>query len=205
MALAQVCRRAHKGPVISGERPVVNTGYRSTLRDNPVARLVVIAVVITLYIGCLVLLSADRFSWPRPILITVAAAAATGAAVLISGLVSLKRHPERTARRRETDQWMHDGLLPESARLGDALPRIAARIARYQRELWSNCVLLAIWLGEMFLELADKPVNASTVAFFSLLVLYATTLAGWSLYRRIRWTPALRRLLAEGQRRLAEP
>lgn len=184
-----------------GDSP--RTAAWRALLDDPRFRIACETAGAALYVCALALFSAARFAWPHPEIIAAAATLATAATVLITGHVSRKRHPDRLRTRRETDQWMRAGVLPDDASLGEALPRIAARISRNRKDLWRNSYYLALMTGEALLQLDDRRGAAEGVAFFSLLVLSTAAILGWTIYYRIRWVPVLQKLLTDGQRRFA--
>jgi hypothetical protein len=178
------------------------TAWRALL-DDPRFRLSCGTAAAALYAGALALFSSASFSWPHPGLIAAAAALATAVTVLITGHVRRRRYLDRFRIRRETDHWMRAGVLPDDAPLGEALPRIAARISRNRKDLWRNSYYLALLTAEALLQLGHRHGAAEGVAFFSLLVLSAAVILGWTIYYRVRWVPVLQKLLTDGQRRLA--
>lgn len=184
-----------------GDSPRV-TGWAALVYD-PRFRIPSEAAAAALYFGALVLFSAARYSWPHSDLIAAAAALAAAVTVVITGHVSRKRHPDRLRRRRELEEWMRAGHLPDDARLGEALPRIAAKVSVNRTGLWRNSFYLALMIGEALLQLVDRRGAAEGVAFFSLFALSAAAILGWTIYYRIRWVPVLKELLADGQRRFA--
>ena len=171
------------------------------LIDDPRFRLIVQTLASGLYLGAFIAIFAFEYSWPHPGLLILAAIAVGAGFVLVVTLISQRRHPKRTALYAETNQWMRTGILPDTAPLDEALPRISRRIARNRTELWRLSLILAVYAGELILQLTEPPVTPETIAFFMLAANYGALALGWAIYYRIRWVPNLRQLLDQGQRR----
>lgn len=163
------------------------------------------AIGIGAFLGGVTALYAVRYSWGHPVLLAAGATMVFAAITVISTVIGWRRHPNRARTKAEIDQWMLAGSLPDTVNLGTALPLIASRIDRKQRDLWRASVLGAIYVGEMLLQIADQPGRAPTIAYFSLTVAYGIGALGWATYYRIRWIPVLQTLLADEQQRFATP
>ena len=171
------------------------------LIDDPRFRLIVQTLASGLYLGAFIAIFAFEYSWPHPSFLILAAIVAGAGFVFLVTLISQRRHPQRPGAYAETNRWMRSGVLPDTAPLGEALPRIARRIARNKTELWRTSIVFALYDGELILQLTDPPVKPETVALFSLAASYIALALGWAIYYRIRWVPNLRQLLDQGERR----
>lgn len=156
------------------------------------------AIGIGAYLGGVTALYAVRHSGEHPLLLTAGVALAFAAIGAISTAIGWRRHPNRAQTKAEVDQWMLAAALPDTVNLGTALPLIASRIDRKQRELGRASVMAAVFVVQMLLQIADQPGHTLTIAYFSLTVAYGIGALGWAIYYRIRWIPVLQRLLTDG-------